>query len=81
MKIKNCPFCGSEVELEKVPLWNGSHGYYGCYEYVISCDNCGCSKHLGNNNTVYYSDKEAKQNAIDNWNMRAKEEECIGGGK
>ena len=73
MKIKNCPFCGSEVELKKLPLWEGSHGYPGCYEYVISCDNCGCRKHLGNNDTVYNTDEEAKQNAIDSWNMRAKQ--------
>ena len=70
MKIKNCPFCGSEVELKRLPLWNGSHGYHGCYEYVISCDNCGCNKDLGNNNTIYNTDEEAKKNAIENWNMR-----------
>lgn len=45
MELKPCPFCGSEVHLKAVPLWRpGGHGYYGCYEYIVQCDNieCGC---------------------------------------
>lgn len=71
--ILNCPFCGSEVELERIPLWNGSHGYIGCYEYVIECKNseCRCKVNLGKNDTIYRSDDVAKQNAINSWNRRA----------
>lgn len=74
--LKPCPFCGNVPCLEKRPLWRSSggsaHGYYGCYEYVIKCDRvgCGCSVNLGSNDTVYRSDEEAKQNAIDAWNRR-----------
>lgn len=45
MELKPCPFCGNEVHLKAKPLWRpGGHGYYGCYEYIIQCDNieCGC---------------------------------------
>lgn len=77
MNIKPCPFCGEIPYLERKPLWstysNGStHGYYGCYEYVIQCRNpeCGCRVNLGRNDTVYIKDEEARQNAINAWNRR-----------
>lgn len=72
ISLKTCPFCGKEVELKKEPLWNGSHGYFGCYEYVIKCDNpkCQCSINLWQNDTIYRSDEEAKRNAIKAWNRR-----------
>lgn len=42
-KLKPCPFCGKSVYLEKVQLWrnNGTttHGYFGCYEFVVKCRN------------------------------------------
>ena len=72
ISLKTCPFCGKEVELKKEPLWNGSHGYVGCYEYVIQCNDpkCRCSINLGQNDTIYRSDEEAKRNAIRAWNRR-----------
>lgn len=76
MNIKPCPFCGEVPYLERSPLWstyNGStHGYYGCYEYVIKCHNpkCGCSVKLGDNTTIYHEDDVARFNAIDAWNRR-----------
>lgn len=79
--LKPCPFCGNAVYLEKKPLWrdcNGStHGYFGCYEYVIECNNpeCRCNVALKGNNTVYAKDEEAKQNAIEAWNRRANNEQ------
>lgn len=68
--LKPCPFCGAEVHIDKNPLWNGSHGYHGCFEYDIYCDKCGCRVHLGANNTIYQDDEVARQNAIKAWNTR-----------
>lgn len=70
MKLKPCP-CGNEnVYLERKPLWNGNRGYVGCYKYEVVCDNPNCiwEAKLFANDTIYHSDKEAKQNAIDAWN-------------
>lgn len=70
--LKPCPFCGQLVYLEKKPLWHGSHGYYGCFEYVIKCNNekCGCRINLLQNDTVYNTDEEARKNVIKAWNTR-----------
>ena len=79
-QLKPCPFCGSDVYLEKKPLWSElggtKRGYYGCYEYVIECNNedCGCHVKLPGNDTVYTTDEEAKENAIKAWNRRADNE-------
>lgn len=73
-KLKPCPFCGEVVELEKRPLWRGSHGYHGCYEFVIQCQNCGCRINLDKNDTVYRSEDAARDNAIEAWNRRAADE-------
>lgn len=69
-RLKNCPFCGSEVELEKIPLWNGSHGYHGNYEFKIKCKNCGCKVDQHQTDTVYRDEETAKSNAIKLWNRR-----------
>lgn len=80
MNIKPCPFCGEIPYLERVPLWRNyggsTHGYFGCYEYVIKCNNlqCGCSVKLGRNDTIYNKDEEARQNAINAWNRRVEGE-------
>lgn len=70
--LKPCPFCGQPVYLEKKPLWQGSHGYPGCFEYVIECNNkeCGCRINLLQNDTVYNTDEEARKNVIKAWNTR-----------
>lgn len=70
MELKPCPFCGTIPYLEKRPLWSGSHGYHGCYIYDIHCEKCGCYVNLGRNDTIYITDEEAKQNAINAWNQR-----------
>lgn len=77
MELKPCPFCGEIPFLERVPLWgtynNGTtHGYHGCFEYIIKCANpeCGCIVNLGKNNTIYNSDEDAKNSAIAAWNRR-----------
>ena len=75
MQIKPCPFCGEIPYLERKPLWHTyrdgtTRGYYGKFEYVIKCHRCGCNIPLGGNDTIYRSDEEAKQNAVDTWNKR-----------
>ena len=75
-KLKPCPFCGETVYVEKEPLWitagNTTHGYFGCYKFEVKCRNpeCGCSVYLGKNDTIYHSETEARQNAIQAWTRR-----------
>lgn len=75
--LKPCPFCGQSVIMKREPLWNGSHGYPGCYQYTVSCSNidCRCSIYLGSNDTIYRSDEEAMAEAERRWNRRAGEDE------
>ena len=73
-KLKPCPFCGSEVTLTKDPLWEGSHGYIGDYEFNIECGQCGCNICLNQNTTIYRTEDEAIKNAISQWNKRS---DCI----
>ena len=40
------------------------------HKYDIHCEKCGCQVNLEGNDTIYRSDEEAKQNAIDAWNRR-----------
>ena len=75
-ELKPCPFCGEIPCIEKKPLWktyyNGiTHGYFGCFEYDICCNKCGCNVTLGGNDTIYRTDEEAKKNATEAWNRRA----------
>lgn len=76
-KIKPCPFCGTEVELSKKPLWHEGHGYYNCFEFEIVCSTCGCNVRYDRNDTIYRTEKEAIQNVINAWNRR--EDHCVDG--
>ena len=74
--LKPCPFCGEIPYIDRKRMWNThydgtTHGYVGSYEYDIHCHKCGCIIPLGENHTIYISDEEAKQNAINAWNKRA----------
>jgi Lar family restriction alleviation protein len=71
-ELKPCPFCGSEVKMTQVPLWHGSHGYHGCYDFTVRCEECGCTLDFYKNDTIYRSEDEAENNAIKTWNQRAK---------
>ena len=78
-ELKRCPFCGSEVELEKIPLWYGNgRGYKDCYKFEIRCKKCGCRVDQPENDSVYRSEEKAKNNAIKAWNRRANDEHCNG---
>lgn len=71
-ELKPCPCGCKNVELKKDPLWHGSHGYYGCYEFNIKClnPNCGWRLKIFKNDTIYRSEEEARKNAINAWNNR-----------
>ena len=69
-ELKPCPFCGTEVELETIPLWHEDRGYQGCYEFRIRCKNCGAQPNYLQNDTVYRPANEAINNVIKIWNRR-----------
>lgn len=68
--LKHCPFCGTIPYLEKRPLWQSGHGYYGYYEFDIHCEKCGCRIAMSHTDTIYNTEEEAKENAIKAWNRR-----------
>jgi Lar family restriction alleviation protein len=75
-ELKSCPFCGNEVEVEKIPLWHGNgHGYSGCYEFKIKCESCGCTVNQPKNDSIYRSEEKARENAIEAWNKRTEKNE------
>lgn len=65
--IKDCPFCGCSVSVERVPLQH----YKGCVIFKIKCLNCGCERVLMKNDSVYRTEEEARANAIAQWNERS----------
>lgn len=71
-RILDCPFCGSQGKLEKEPLWVGTHGYHGCYDFFVRCSNDCCRVQLigGRFNSVYTSEEDALGKAIKKWNQR-----------
>ena len=70
--IEHCPWCGSSGSIVKNPLWNGSHGYHGCYEIFVQCVNqkCRAIAPNGKTDTVYSTEQEAVDIAISRWNTR-----------
>lgn len=72
-KLKPCPFCGTKVEMTKTPLWNGSHGYQGCYRFGVTCEKCGCTLRYIFSDTIYRTEEDAINNVIDAWNKREDE--------
>ena len=68
--LKPCPFCGSEVALTINPLWHDGHGYQGCFEYSVSCKNCGCRVGGSICDSVYFSEQEAIEKVVKAWNRR-----------
>lgn len=67
MELKTCPFCGSKAEL----LTHTVRGYEPCIEYIVRCTKGCCTKGFTGNNTVYHTEQEAMQTAIDTWNRRS----------
>jgi hypothetical protein len=75
-ELKRCPFCGEYPALTKTPLWNGSHGYHGCYGYAVECENEDCTIKPSTRmfDTIYEPDeKKQKEKAVAAWNRRAQD--------
>ena len=73
--LKPCPFCGSDVAITITPLWDGGHGYQGCFEYSVSCKNCGCRVSDSTCDSVYLSEQEAIEKVVKAWNRRKEDEQ------
>ena len=76
ISLKKCPWCHSSPILVQEPLWTGSHGYYGCYEYYVKCINCCAIAPNGKFNSVYQSEELARSKAIERWNERNENCKC-----
>lgn len=76
MEIKKCPICGEypKFEVSDMGRPNG-RGYQGSYSYTYYCE-CGYMKR-GTSDTVYNTEKEAPQLALDNWNKEVDKLEII----
>ena len=74
-KLKDCPFCGCSAVIEKEPLWEGSHGYHGCYIVRVKCMNPLCEATLPRKtyDTISMTDEEATEKAVEGWNGRVNE--------
>ena len=59
LKLKPCPFCGSEVEL--------SASDFACY---VTCTKCGTQQRHFWQGGCHYSDYDREQDAIYAWNLR-----------
>lgn len=71
--LKDCPFCHDFPELKKIPLWSDNgHGYYGCYEIFVRCDNkeCRVRPKTRSHTTIYETEDECKKQAYADWNNR-----------
>ncbi len=55
-EIKPCPFCGSDVKIEKMN-WDDCYDYYDIY-----CDNCG--------GTTGIKRAHTEKEAVNRWNQR-----------
>jgi hypothetical protein len=70
---KECPFCHDIPIVAKDPMWHGSHGYYGNYEYYVACMNFDCKvqpKTKSYNDIYGMTEQECIDKSIENWNSR-----------
>lgn len=73
IKLLPCPFCGGVPTLTKKQMWQGSHGYYGCYGFSVKCENedCAITPFTRTFDTIYEKDEnKQKKKAIAAWNSR-----------
>lgn len=70
---KECPFCHVLPDIIKNPLWHGSQGYYGNYDYYVACRNkdCKIQPRTKSYNDIYdMTEQECIDKAIEDWNDR-----------
>lgn len=70
---KECPFCHSLPSVTKNPLWHGSHGYHGNFEYFIGCcnDMCKIKPATRKYDDIYdMTEQDCIDRAIADWNER-----------
>ena len=60
-KLKPCPFCGGDAEIQDERKWISGVNYGFHYKYVV-CRNC-------NNRSAYYNWNEEKE-MVKAWNRR-----------
>lgn len=58
-KLKPCPFCGSEAEIQDL---NDGLCYRRKYRYRVKCQKCPCS--------FAFTFFKTKESAVDAWNTR-----------
>ena len=73
-RLKYCPWCGGYANMRREPMWHGSHGYTGCFEFFVQCSNeaCGAVAPNGRFNSIYNTCAFAEQKAEEAWNRRKK---------
>ena len=71
-ELKDCPFCGSHVEMKSEILGTpfGRYSYSSGYEFSIKCDECGCTTTECTTTTTNMTEEEAKAKVADAWNER-----------
>lgn len=70
---KECPFCHDIPVVAKDELWNGSHGYYGHYNYYVACknDKCKVQPQTRPYTDIYdMTEQECIDKSIKDWNDR-----------
>lgn len=70
---KDCPFCHDVPIVAKDPLWHGSHGYHGNYEYYVACKNgkCKVQPRTKSYTDIYeMTEQECIDKSIKDWNNR-----------
>ena len=73
ISLKPCPWCHRVPKVIKEALWQGSHGYHGCYQYYVECKNKNCRvqpKTRTYDTVGSYSSTECINKAISDWNNR-----------
>jgi len=72
MDLKPCPFCGVIPRFEIRSMGYGAgHGYPGCNEYIIYCNNKKCFVHPRVVTDDIYNESTVAQKAVvKRWNHR-----------
>ena len=73
-ELKDCPFCGSQVEMKShifgTPFGRYNNNYLSGYEFSIKCDDCGCTTTECTTTARDMTEEEAKAKVANAWNKR-----------